>query len=264
MGEMEEHFELMKPTASPGPDGIPSSLWISNDTAKRVTLQLLNLAQVYGRIPRSWSEGHQLLVPKSDDSRLPGDFRPITMPNTLYKLYTGILAKRITQHASNNDKFFSRAQKGFLNMAGCQEHVMVQSAILEECRHKHPNPGTKQPQGREPIQDLFQIFYDLRNAFPSILHHYLHTALKHMGFSLHFRQVVASLLAPSMTYIRLPSENYASMMPLNGVKQGCPLSPLLFICCMEPYCHQMEIAAPRIGFKLRGIPIGGQACAAMM
>eukprot|EP00918_Siedleckia_nematoides_P044138 GHVU01096466.1.p1 GENE.GHVU01096466.1~~GHVU01096466.1.p1 ORF type:complete len:143 (-),score=5.16 GHVU01096466.1:158-586(-) len=73
--EMEEQFEHGNATASPGPDGIPTSMWNSNDDARRVTLRLLNLAPVYGSAPRSWTEGHQIIVPKSDSSCSPGDFR---------------------------------------------------------------------------------------------------------------------------------------------------------------------------------------------
>eukprot|EP00918_Siedleckia_nematoides_P044139 GHVU01096467.1.p2 GENE.GHVU01096467.1~~GHVU01096467.1.p2 ORF type:complete len:121 (-),score=13.60 GHVU01096467.1:535-897(-) len=65
--EMEEQFEHGNPTAS------PTSLWNSNDDARRVTLRLLNLAHVYGSAPRSWTEGHQIRVPKSNSSCSPGD-----------------------------------------------------------------------------------------------------------------------------------------------------------------------------------------------
>jgi len=81
-------------------------------------------------------------------------------------------------------------------------------------------------------QRLYALFTDNKKAFDSIHHGYIHDTLSRMNFPSWFKNAVRGLLAGAVAHPDL-APNFAIPL-LRGVKQGCPLSPLLFLLCYDP------------------------------
>lgn len=95
--ELNEAISRLKASKSPGPDEFPSE-WYKTFRSELTPslLQTFNAALKEGKIPPSWKEATISVIPKEGKDRLEcGSFRPISVLNMDYKLYTSILAKRV-------------------------------------------------------------------------------------------------------------------------------------------------------------------------
>ena len=105
-------------------------------------------------IPRTWRDSKTILIHKKEETIIPSNFRPISLLNTLYKLYSGILSSKLVSIATAND-WISKEQKGFLpGVRGIQEHTYVLESAIQESKKKKNN--------------LFITWLDSSNAFGSI------------------------------------------------------------------------------------------------
>ena len=102
--------------------------------------------------------------------------------------------------------------------------------------HDHIKDITKQfysSLGRN--EQLFILFLDTKKAFDSIDHDFIFLALEKLGFPPWFVLAVGGLMKHGMVFPAIArSTNPSVGIPINrGVKQGCPLSPLLFALCYD-------------------------------
>ena len=148
------------------------------------------------------------------------------MQSTLYKVYAALMAKRLATWAILENKM-SSAQKGFLPFEGCMEHsFLMQSAIQDSKRRR----------------DLRILWLDLQNAFGSVPHSIMWDMMARLGVPQHFLDICKDIYTGSTQQIRTES-GYTNSIPVRrGIKQGCPLSPLLFNLVLEGVLPQLEQA----------------------
>jgi len=60
-----------------------------------------------------------------------GNWRPICLQNTLYKIYAATIARRIADWALE-ENVINTAQKGFLPYEGCFEHTFLLRSCMED------------------------------------------------------------------------------------------------------------------------------------
>ena len=94
--EVKEALNQMAPLKVPGPDGMPplfyQHFWstMQHDVTSAI-LSWLNS----GILPEPINHTLITLVPKIDNPKLVFDFRPISLCNVLYKIYSKVLANRL-------------------------------------------------------------------------------------------------------------------------------------------------------------------------
>jgi hypothetical protein len=91
----------------------------------------------------------------------------------------------------------------------------------------------------------------MRDAFGSVSHRLLEHNLIRMNFSENVRKVVMN--SHNGARVRILSwEGWIDEIPIRrGMKQGCPLSPLLFNSCLDPLIRKINEDI----FKSHGFPI---------
>ncbi len=81
---------------------------------------------------------------------------------------------------------------------------------------------------------LVVLNLDFEKAFDQISHQYLFQVLEKMGFPKRFIAWVGLLYKGLVSKIRVNGHLSKAVNIHSGVRQGCPLSPLLYVACIEP------------------------------
>lgn len=110
--ELNTAISRLKANKSPGPDGF-SSEWCRTFRAELIPILPQTFNAIKCKIPPSWRGATILVIPKEGKDRLDcGSFRPISVRNTDYKLYTSILARRVERVLP---QFIHTDQTGFIS-----------------------------------------------------------------------------------------------------------------------------------------------------
>ena len=81
---------------------------------------------------------------------------------------------------------------------------------------------------RKRSRTLYITFVDVAKAFDTVSHHSIERALCRLRCPKPFVTLVRNLYQGAQTRIHLDGVDTEAIQITNGVKQGCPLSPLLF------------------------------------
>ena len=167
LDEVEDQLKRARPGTSPGHDGL------GYDVIKRFGSQLapvltaaFALCWRHGKVPATWKAGNVRLLYKKGDASRPASWRPICLQPTLYKLYTGLLARRLSLWLEANQQL-PMSQKGFRAFNGCNENNFVGSSLLDQARRLH--------------RKLYAVWYDLKDAFGSLPQPLMWRVLADMG-----------------------------------------------------------------------------------
>ena len=234
--ELSKRLLRMSNTA-PGPDKVRY-----NDL-KRIDPGCLTLAVIYTRcikmrkVPKGWKESETILLHKGGPLEDVSNWRPLAMGNCVAKLYAAVLADRITVWARREHQL-SPEQKGFLTDEGClEENFLLQSAI-DDCRRSN--------------KQLCVGWLDLTNAFGSVPHRHIFNTLERMGLPTGIINVIKDLYEEAGTRVRTINGHTDRIHLCNGVKQGCPLSPIIFNLAMEPLLRTIRAKRDKTCYKLVG------------
>jgi len=222
---------------SPGPDGIAvKDVKVSNKTALAAHF---NVWLFCGYLPKTLRDGVTVLIPKKSEADKPEDFRPITMGSTVGRLFHKLLAARLS-----NVLPLSIRQKAFRRGDGIAENAWLLRALVRD--------HTSQ------LKALNLTFIDVKKAFDSVSHDSIILAVRRLGVPECFLQYIGSLYANVQTRIRVDGELSDPIMVGRGVRQGDPLSPLLFNAVIDWALDGIGVG---LGAKMGKLRIGNLAFA---
>ena len=131
----------------------------------------------------------------------------------MYKLYSAILNNRITLWSDNNDKIVDE-QNGFRKKRSTIDQVSSLTNIIET--------------RKKLKQSTFCAFIDFQKAYDFINRDKLWERLTNIGISDKMLNAVKSLYISVSSCVKI-NNYFTNWFDVNsGVRQGCPLSPLLF------------------------------------
>lgn len=184
--------------------------------------------------PAEYVKGIMFFLYKKGDKRLIKNYRPITLLNSDYKLQTKILATRLgeaTQKVIHND------QAGFVPGRDILDHVKLAGIVTEYCEVAEVNGCI--------------IALDQEKAYDRIDHTYLYEILQAYGLPEGFIEHVKSLYLNAATTTMVNGFCPHPFSVKRGVRQGDPLSCLLFNLAIEPLAESLRTSG------LKGINIPG-------
>ena len=227
--EVKRTLQAMDADTSPGPDRLKYKTWKLLDPNQEIVTAILNTCRANGKIPPAWKISTTILIHKGDDPLVLDNWRPIALQNTLYKIYAAIVARRISSWAVDTG-VMSPSQKGFLPMEGCLEHNHLMTSVLQDSRRR------KRP--------AYLTWLDLKDAYGSVPHQTLFRTMELAGLEGTTMEVVKDFYHQTTTEVRTKRRTTAPIGIQRGVKQGCPLSPILFNLVMEGGTYQGSRGSP--------------------
>lgn len=198
--------------SAPGPDGIPVS------RVKKCPVPLLealfNLVLFRQSAPPSWHHNRTVLVPKDGDLSNPANWRPITIGSALMRLLHRILARRLSK-----DMNLNLQQRGFIDEDGVMANTLILDTYIKS---------------RRAARKSYNIAaLDVQKAFDTVSHHSILRALYRHGTHPLLAKYLMESITSASTVIEVGGSSTPSIKLQRGVKQGDPLSPLLFNIVMD-------------------------------
>eukprot|EP00253_Pinus_taeda_P017348 PITA_17348 len=208
----DAHF-AMDPDKAPRPDGFTArflqSCWriVEKDLYKMVIK-----SQACQKIRGSTNFAFLALIPKEKGANTFNRFPPISLCNIGYKLITKVIANRLKFIFP---KVIPENQGGFIQGRQIVDnYLLVQEAIHSSMSRNEKGMVVK---------------LDLANSFDRVKHSFLLKVLHKFGFGENFiNWIRACILEPWIA--PLVNGRVADFFKATrGLRQGCPLSPLLFV-----------------------------------
>ena len=216
---------------APGADRVEYAHLKKIDPSGKILTPVFNTCLQRKNVPPIWKEAVTILIYKKGDSEDISNFRPIALMSCIYKLLMGILAKRITRW-SIDAGILSAEQKSARPTEGCYEHTYVLKSLVGQARRNK--------------KKLSLAWLDIRNAFGSVPHSAILTTLRYIGVPEELISLIMNAYRGASTTIKLPDGTTRAIPIQAGVKQGCPLSPILFNLCIELILRRVKETAAKL------------------
>ena len=148
------------------------------------------------------------------------NFRPLTMLNTDLKILAKILADRL---------------QTVLPSLICREQICaVKGRTIQNSLHLFRTIVEKVDRNAALIN------LDQSKAFDRVDHGFLEAVLSSAGFGLHFRSWIRLLYASPGIMVAVNGVRSEPFTLTRSIRQGCPLSPMLYILALEPFLRKLK------------------------
>ena len=225
----------MKPNKAAGPDEVIVELFqIMDDDNKQPIFDTIREWWTTHDIPDTMLQALVASLYKKGDPRNLENYRPISLLNALYKIIAGILQTRIEEGV---DYELQATQFGFRRSRSTSQAIYLIRRIQDHAeRSKCPT---------------FLTFLDWEKAFDRIHHCKLLEALRRMRIDPHLVALVESLYRNPTFAVKIKGITSDHRAQERGIRQGCPLSPYLFLIVMAVMFDDIHLHCDRsIAFHL--------------
>lgn len=248
---IEEVLKLLPNGKALGTDGIPYEFWKwinekskstpedtdgnkSQFTFIKCLTTVYNDIETYGVAKDScFAEGLLNLLHKKNDRREIANYRPITLLNCDYKAFTKAMALKLARTVPS---IIHKNQAGFVPGCSITDQIRLTQMIMEYAEV-------------EEINGVI-VALDQEKAYDKIEHEYLWKVLRKFDIPESFIKTVQSLYHRAKTSVKINGEISSKYKVTRGVRQGDPLSCLLFNIAIEPLAEMLRKSG-LTGFKAK-------------
>lgn len=182
-----------------------------------------NIWMACKRIPAILKLNRTVLLPKGteglDDIK---NWRPVTIASTLLRLYNKVLSTRLSSSVHINDN-----QVGFRALNGCARNITWLNLLLRDARRQR--------------KDLYTCLLDVSKAFDCVPHQSIVRALKRNAVPSQIIEIIMDQYCEVYSYIAYKNVSSRRIKLNRGVKQGDPLSSILFNLVMDELFEVLKL-----------------------
>ena len=238
--EVRDALKQVGLNKSPGLDGLPYEVYLRMPHMfVPILTDMFNHWFSQGAIPGSVTKGVITLLKKGVRHVWEGldDYRPITLLNTQLKILARVLANRLQLVISD---LIGPDVKG----RSIQDNLHLISEVLE---------------GIKDDTEAALISLDQSKAFDRVDHRFLASVLETTGFKPEFRRWISMMYHNPQAEVQVNGRSSGVIAIERSVRQGCPLSPLLYVLALEPLLRRLKFEGTSPA--LHGIPFVGRLTA---
>lgn len=221
---------------SPGSDGLPTEFCLTFwDSLCDLLLRVFNEPFHLGVLLDSQRKGLLRLIRKKDKRNLANNWRPISLLNTDYNLASKVITERfkvVRSSIVHGDQTCSVPGRSIFS------NLQLVRAVLDTI-DKTNETG-------------ILVTLDQEKAFDRVDHEFLMRVLSKFGFGPSFCGWVSLFYTNVFSHIICNGQLSSPVFLQRGVRQGCPLSPLLYVLVSEVLSTQIRKCKEIEGFRLPG------------
>lgn len=217
--EIEAAVFQMGRHKAPGPDGLPPRFFqhFWHIVGPSVTELLLTIFTT-GELPLGLNAATICLLPKCPSPESLSQFRPISVCNVLVKVVSKVLENCLKPLMS---KLTGLCQASFIPGRSTVDNIVIAQEVVHSLmKRKGKKAG-------------FILKVGLEKAYDRIDWVFLQEMLKKSGFGALFRKLILHTITSATLSVCWNGTRLDPLTSSRGLRQGDPLSPYLFVLCME-------------------------------
>ena len=231
--ECEKALSKMKTNKAPGLDGITTEFYKAFwPLLGNLIVHVFNESYELGELSESQRKAVISLIFKKDDQEDISNYRPISLTNVDYHILAFTLAERVQQVIGD---LVSTDQSAYIRGRYMGTNIRLVNDIIE-------------------YYDLFNksgilLTLDFTKAFDTLRWDFMFKSLQFFNFGPSFIQWIKALYHKPEA--RIKNNGYFSeyFNIQRGVRQGCPVSSLMFILCVEVLAIKVRNSSSLQGFR---------------
>lgn len=222
--ELEQALFSMKKGVSPGIDGLPVSFYkVFWSIMGKDLLEVLRESLEKGLLPLSCRRAIITLLPKKGNLQDISNWRPVSLLCTEYKILSKALAmrlKKVMAQVVHSDQSYCIPNRSIF------DNITLVRDLLAVFGNLGTNAGL--------------ISLDQQKAFDRVEHPYLWYTLESLGFSVGFISMIRTMYCNIESIVKVNGGLSAPFKVQRGVRQGCPMSGMLYSIAIEPFLHKLR------------------------
>jgi len=215
--EIRKAIQQLRNGKAAGPDNIPAEA-LKADLTTMVEMLYPLFKQIWEEeeVPADWKEGYLIKLPKKGDLSNCANYRGITLLSVPGKVFNRVLLERMKGQV---DTLLRDQQAGFRKNRSCVDQIATLRIIVE--------------QSLEWNTSLYINFVDYEKAFDSVDRNTMWKLLRHYGVPGKLVTLIRNSYEGMTCRVVHGGQLTSSFTVRTGVRQGCLLSPFLFLLVID-------------------------------
>ena len=236
--ELQAATKKMLKNKSPGIDGIPVELYQKFTHIQDWLFEVIIELRKQKRLTETMRTAIVKLLHKNNDRRDIGNYRPLSLLCADYKITAKATTERIKPALT---QVIGNEQQGFVQGGDISGNLILVKEIIQYCNDEQV--------------EAYMILMDFMKAYDRVDREAMDQTIKAMNFPTYIQEMISLLYTDAEAIVVINGTLGPRFRTHGGVRQGCPLSPYLFIIVLELMAIEMRKDETIHGITLAAIRI---------